>query len=163
MGNHSNKVIDDLLLPYKFKPVGWLLILPGLLLLLIRYYFEIKASLLNLKVFAIYSTYLETKYFTVIENHVTEELGGLLLFLGFMFLNLSKEKEEQPEYNQYRFQAFIYTFYSTYLFLIISILFVFGIAFIKIILLGIVLQSLFYFIILRYFISRHSPKRNIAE
>ena len=162
MENQSKKV-SDLLLPHKFKPVGLLLILPGFLLLLIRYYFEIKPSFLNFKVFAIYSTYLETKYFSVIENHVTEELGGLLLFLGFMFVNLSKEKEEQPEYNQYRYQALIYTFYATYLFLIISILFVFGIAFIKIILLGIVFHSLFYFIILRYFISRHSRKRNVAE
>lgn len=146
----------ELLLPSKLKPVGFLLILPGLFLLLLRFYFEIKPDVFNIKVFAFYSTYLETKLFSIIENHITEELGGLFLFIGLALINLSKEKNEKIEYNEYRLKAFILTFFATYIFLITSTLFVFGIAFIKIILIGLAAQSIFYYLVFRFLIYSNS-------
>lgn len=143
---------SNLLLSHKFKPVGLLLILPGVFLLILRFYFDEKPSFFDIETFAFYSTYLETKYFSIIENHFTEELGGVLLFLGLAFISLSKEKIEKPEYIDLRLKSFLITFLLTYLLIILGILFVYGIAFIKIVLFGMVLQSLIYIILFRYFI-----------
>lgn len=151
----SNSKSFELLLPAKLKPVGFFLILPGLFLLLLRFHYEIKPDFFDIKVFAFYSTYLETKLFSVIENHVTEELGGIFLFLGLALVNLSKEKNEKEEYNEYRLKAFILTFFATYIFLISTTLFIFGIAFIKIILIGLVVQSFFYYLVFRFLILLH--------
>ncbi len=142
----------SLLLPYYFQPVGLILILPGAFFLILRFYYEIKPTILDIKFFAFYSTYLGSKYFTVIENHFTEELGGALLFLGLAFVALSKEKDEKPVYNDIRLKAFLVTFIAMYFYLFLAILFVYGLAFIKIILLGLVIQSLIYIVVLKYFL-----------
>lgn len=152
--NNNSSTKTKLLLPCKFKTAGYVCILPGFILLLIRFYFDIKPSFFDIKTFALYSTYLQTKYFSVIENHFTEEIGGFLIFLGFAFIILSIEKDEKPEFNEIRLKAFFITFYANYLFLIISILFVFGIAFIKVIMIGLLLPSLVYFCLFKYFLWR---------
>ncbi|HET54141.1 MAG TPA: hypothetical protein ENN33_02870 [Ignavibacteria bacterium] len=131
--------------------------------MLLRFYFEEKPTLFDIKAFAIYSTYLETKYFSIIENHFTEELGGLLLFIGLAFVTLSKERIEKPEYNTLRLKSFIITFFFTYAFIIATVLFVYGIAFIKIILMSLVLQSLVYIIVFKYFLLVYNKSESATR
>ena len=145
---------SNLLLPNNFKMAGYLIILPGFFLLILRFYYEIKLSLFDIKTFAIYSTYLQTKFFSIIDNHFTEELGGLLLFLGLTFVVLSKEKDEKPELNELRFKAFILCFYTSSFLIIFSILFVFGIAFVKIILFYLPIPFLVYYSIFKFFLLK---------
>ncbi|MBK7629389.1 MAG: hypothetical protein IPJ23_01460 [Ignavibacteriales bacterium] len=142
-------------MPYTFKPAGYLFILPGLFLLTIRFYYDIKLDLFNIKTFAIYSTYLETKYFSIIDNHFTEEIGGFLLILGLSFIILSKEKYEKHTINELRLKAFILSFYINFVFQIVIVLFVFGIAFIKLILVGLLLPFLTYYFIFKYFLFKN--------
>jgi hypothetical protein len=143
------------LLPYSFKMAGFLAILPGFILIIIRFYFDIKLSLFDIKTFAIYSTYLQTKYFSIIDNHFTEEIGGFLLLIGIMFIVLSRENDEKPEFNQLRLKAFILSFYTSSIFLMVTVLFVFGIAFVKIILFGSFLPFLVYYSFFKYFLFRY--------
>ena len=143
------------LLPHIFKMAGYLIILPGFILLMIRFYYDLKPSFFDIKSFAIYSTYLQTKYFSIINNHFTEELGGFLLLLGSTFVVLSKEKAEKPVFNELRLKAFILCFYTSSLFLIVTVLFVFGIAFIKIILFGLLIPYLVYYCIFKYLLFRY--------
>lgn len=149
------------MLPYYFKPVGLILILPGAFLLILRFYFEIKPAIFDIQTFAFYSTYLGSKYFTVIDNHFTEEIGGALLFLGLAFIALSKERDEKPEYNIFRLKSFLITSFVMYIYLLLSILFVFGLAFIKIILFGLVIQSLIYILVFKWFL--YSTKKNSSS
>jgi len=158
INKEKNFISSHLLFPYKFKPAGYLLILPGILLLYVRFYLEQKPSFFDIKAFAVYSTYLVTKYFSLIENHFTEELGGILIILGFLFVVLSKEREEKAEFDSLRLRSFILAFYVTSLFSIISILFVFGLAFIKIFMFILVLNPLVYLIVFKYSIWKLSKK-----
>lgn len=143
------------LLSYKFKPVGYICILPGIILLIVRFFYDIKLSFFDIKTFAIYSTYLETKYFSVIHNHFTEELGGFLLLLGLSFIVLSREKYENPNFNEFRLKAFILSFYINFFFLIIMDLSVFGLAFIKLILVALLLPFIIYYVIFKYFVFKN--------
>lgn len=80
------------LLPYKFKLAGYFLLLPAIALVYLRFSLGIKFSFLQLPAFAVYSSYLEVKTFSLIQNNYTEELTALILLIAF-FLQLFQKKK----------------------------------------------------------------------
>lgn len=149
---------DKFLLPYKLKKIGWLLILFGGVLTLIRFYFGIKPEFLNMKVFAFYSFYIETKIFTVIENHVTEELSALFLLTGLLIIIFSREKSELDNLNDIRLNSFFISLFVNTILLIISIFFTFGFAFVGALVINIFSMMIIYLIIFKWYY--HKLKKN---
>lgn len=134
------------LFPRKFKIPGLILLLIGITLGVVRFYFGIKPKLFDIKVFAIYSQYFETNYFKVISNHISEELTALFLITGLLLLCFSKEKNENESLNQLRLKSFVITFYVNTLFLLFSFTFIYGLIFINILVLNLISPFLIYLI-----------------
>ena len=67
------------LMPNKLRIFGIIFFMIGILLLILKYQFNLKPEFLNLKVFAIYSFYIEAKVFTVITHQMLGDLAGILL------------------------------------------------------------------------------------
>lgn len=152
----SKRTINpNLFLSYKFKPAGYLLVLSGFFLLILRFYFDWKPDFLETKTFAVYSTYIDTSYLSIIENNLIEEAGGFLVFVGLAFLFFSKEKSEESDYNNLRYKALIISQFLFFVFLIFSIVFVYGIAFIKVALISLIFPSVIYLILFKYFLHNH--------
>jgi hypothetical protein len=149
------------LLPHRCRIAGWILFIPGLILSILRFYFGMKPASLEVKVFAIYSSYLNTKYFTFITNNISEEIAGLMLITGLFLMAFSKEKkdiEEQFEENQLlsiRFNSLLKAFYINYILTVLSILFIYGIGFITIMMLNLVSVFIIYLIIFKIQINHH--------
>ncbi len=152
----KNFVKGDLpLLPRSFKPAGWVLLIPGAVLSFLRFYLDIKIAALDLKVFAVYSSFFESKYFTFIQNNFTEEAAGVLLMLGLFFIAFSKEKIENETVMLLRLRSL---FTATYLFLsliLLTILFVFGFAFLKLLIADVFIFPAAYIIIFKYNYRRY--------
>ena len=146
-----------LLLPNKFRIYGWIILLFGILLGLIRFYFGIKLEFLNIKVFAVYSKYFETNYFKVIENHVSEELTALLILVGLFFISFTKEKTENDFITALRYKSLILTFYINTVLVILSFLFVFGFGFINILVINVFSPFIIYVTLFKYFLY-NAPK-----
>ena len=139
-----------LLLPRKFRTAGWIILIPGVLLAIIRFYYGIKPAVFNFKSFAIYSSYIKTNYFTLIENHFSEEIAGVLILLGLIFIAFSKEEQETEELKGLRLKTFVLSIYINTLFLILSIIFVFGFGFLTVLNLNLFSTLLIYIVIFRY-------------
>jgi len=146
-----------LLLPNKLRLYGWIVLLFGIILGFIRFYFGIKLELLNIKVFAVYSQYFETNYFKVIENHVSEELTALLLLVGLFLISFTKEKNENDFVSALRDKSLILTFYINISFVALSFLFVYGFAFINILVINVFSPFIIYVTIFKYFLY-NAPK-----
>lgn len=146
-------------LPNIFQPVGLVLTIAGSLFTYLRFGAGIKPDFLNARVFAFYSTYFDTKYFKVIDNNLGEEICGITLLIGLFLIAFSKEKHEQDHYWEFRLRAFIITTYLSNLFLVISFIFVFGLAFFNMLSLYIVLPLLVYSLIFRYLIIQDRKQR----
>ncbi len=144
-----------LLLPYHFKAWGWGILIPGLVLGIVRFYFGIKLRVFDIKIFAIYSSYLETKYFTVIENHYSEEVAGLLLFIGLIFIAFSEEKIENDNLQSIRLKAIIFSIYINSLLIILSFLFIFGFGFIEVLIANLYSFLIMYILILKLLIKKN--------
>ena len=140
---------NSILLPRGFRPVGIVFALAGVILLVIRFYYGIKPEFFNIKVFAIFSSYLESKYFEVVTNQMIEEIGGILVLTGLFLTAFSREREEEEWMNALRLRSFFITAYINAAFLILAILFTFGFGFVYMIILNLVLWLVLYIIFFR--------------
>ena len=131
------------------------MLIPGILSAIIRFYFGLKPDFLDVKMFALYSSYFEVKYFTIIENNYSEEIAGLLIFLGLFFIVLSKEKLENDNVSSIRLQALILSFFINSFMIIISLLFVFGLGFVRFLIINLYLIFVIYIIVFRIYLFKY--------
>lgn len=148
-----------LLLPFNARYYGYVLLFLSIILAIIRFYFDIKLKVLDVKVFAVYSKYFETNYFTLISNHISEELIALGLILGLLLINFSSEKIETEVTQSLRYKALILTFYINSFFLIFSVLFIYGFVFINVIVLNLFTPLIFYIIIFKILLFRSNSQK----
>lgn len=149
-------------MPNNIRIYGWVILLFGLILGVIRFYFGVKPEFLNIKVFAVYSKYFETNYFKVIENHVSEELTALLILVGLFVISFTKEKIENESVSAIRYKSFILTFYINTLIIVLSFLFVYGFGFINILVINVFSPFIIYIILSRYFLSKIRNLENMT-
>lgn len=142
------------LLPRWLRSAAYLFIPAGAALLIARFFFGFKPEVLELKVFAIYSAYLEAKSMTIIQNQVIEELGALLLLSGLFMLAFTKEKTESELTNKARLSSFFISAYSTFILLAFGILFTYGFGFAFIMTLNLFIWLVVYNISFRYIMYR---------
>jgi hypothetical protein len=150
------------LLPGKTKYLGVIFAFFGIILLIIRYYFDQKLDIFDSSIFAIYSHFLKAKYFTVITNNLTEEVAFLITYLGLIFIAFSKNIIENQEINILRIESFFLAIYLNSAFLIITMFTFFGIGYIAILSINLVSFLLLFIIILyfKYFKYKHITKNS---
>ena len=102
----------------------------GLIIGMIRFYFGVKPEVLEIKVFAFYSSYLQTKFMQFISNNMIEELTGVFLISGLFLIAFSREKREGAYMNAIRLKSFFISAYLNFFFLLISLFFTYGLAFV---------------------------------
>ncbi|WP_304142852.1 hypothetical protein [Ignavibacterium album] len=140
------------LLPHKFMFVGLLLVVLGVISAYTRFYLGIKPSFLTIPVFTIYSSFIDTKTFQIITNNISEEIVILLLLIGLLLINFSKEKFEDDIVDHFRFKALLYSVLINSILLLLSTVFIYGLAFISILSINIFSQLFIYQIFFRIFI-----------
>lgn len=154
---------NDLLLPAKLKPLGFTFLLIGLFLILLRYQFNYKPDFLNVKMFAFYTYYIESKSFTVVSNQMIEEFGAIFALVGLSLLAFSREKLEIPAFETLRLRAFMVASYVNLVFLIIALLFFFGFGFVGALTFFMGVWLISYILAFRYLIYRFRNNGEIKE
>jgi hypothetical protein len=148
--------MNDFLLPYKFKWVGVLLVIAGIMLLISFTWFKFT---LTLPVVAVFSSYLETRMFTVFRTNVTDELIMLLFVTGFGMIALSREKTEHDGFEKIRSKALSRAVLANTACLLFSILFIYGNGFAGVLLVNLFSVFIFYRIFF-YFLKSKEANEN---
>jgi len=138
--------------------VGIVLFLLGLVVAYLRFYAGLKPSYLTVPVFAVYSSFLETKTFQVITNNVSEEITALLLLLGLFAINFSKEVIENEKVDSLRLFSFASSVLLNTMILIFCVLFIFGFAFVNVLMFNMFSQLMIYQIIFRIHYIKNKKK-----
>lgn len=110
--------------------------------------------MLNVKVFAFYYSFFETKYFSVIDHNITDEIAGVLLLCGLVFLCFSREKIEDDVIRQIRYRSLVLSLYVNSAFLVLTFLFIYGIGFLYILTINLFSPLFCYFIIFSILIEK---------
>jgi drug/metabolite transporter (DMT)-like permease len=110
--------------------VGIFFFILGIILGVARFRYGFKPDMLDMKIFAFSSSYLETKYMEFVRNNMSEEFTGFFLVAGLFLIAFSREKIENEMKNRLRLKAFFIAAYLNFLFLLVSLFFTYGFAFI---------------------------------
>jgi hypothetical protein len=148
--------MKKLLLPYRWKFAGILLILMGSFCAVLYTWFEFQ---FKMPVFAVYSAFFETKMFVTFQTNFADELILLLLVTGFGLVVFSKEKNETEILGNKRSDAMFKAMLANNILLLLSILFVFGSGFIAVLVFNLISVSVLYLLFF-YLTDRTKEKKN---
>jgi hypothetical protein len=154
------------LLPRNFRFVGIFFLIIGIIIGVARFKFGFKPDALDLKMFAFYSSFIESKYMEIVKNNLGEELTGLFIISGLFFIAFARENEEFEATNILRLKAFFLSAYSNFFFLLFAFFFTFGFAFIYMLMLNIGFGLLAYIVsfrILLWISKSKKPDRSINQ
>jgi hypothetical protein len=146
--------MSKFLLPFYCKFIGLLLILAGIVFSALYFWFDFRFTM---PVFAVFSSFMEIKMFAVFRTNFADELIMLLFISGLSLLVFSKEKVESETLETVRYKALVNASISNSIFLILSILFVFGSGFIGILVINLFSFLLFY--LLYFYIAKRKATK----
>lgn len=134
-----------------YKPIGYVLIIAGLIWLFVSQQAEI---VIRLPVFALVSSFVSTKYFLIVQTNIADEIALITIIMGGVFAIFSREKHENERVDAIRYNSMFLALLINQIILLFSVFFFYGSAFITIVLANLVSLSLIYLIISRIRLHR---------
>lgn len=149
---------SSVLFPHRFKKIGWFLFVPGLIMGLIYLFLGEEYMQLNLSTFAIakQSLFEDTQYFTTIQNNVLDEIIGLLIIIGALFITFSREKIEDEYISRMRLNALVWATLINYSILILAIIFMHELVFFHVLVINMFTLLIFFIIRFNWLLSQSS-------
>jgi len=135
------------MLAYRFKFPGYFLVLIGIIFLVLYYAIDLR---FKMPVFAVVSSFVQTKFMTTFSTNFSDELIFLLLITGFGLLVFSKEKTELESYKSLRYKALTRTIITDIFFMFFTVLFFYGAAFLMAVLINFILPFVIYLLIFNF-------------
>lgn len=125
---------SELLLPNKYKLIGWCILIPATIVGLILSIKDMETFRFNSKALAIVNEPLmsSTEFFKVINGNITPTIVGILFIAGAMMVGFSKEKKEDEFIAKVRLSSLLWAVWVNYFLLFLSFLFVYGFSFITV-------------------------------
>lgn len=123
-----------LLLPNRYKKIGWFILIPSTIAGLVLRYYDFDANWMHARVFAIASDGFLTnaKYFGLADMNITNTVVGSLFIIGAMLVSFSKEKNEDEFIAELRLSSLLWAVCVSYLLLLVAFLFVYGTPFLDV-------------------------------
>jgi hypothetical protein len=119
---------SKLLLPNKYKKIGWFILVPSTILGVILAYNEFGADWLSARVFAIANDGKEGHYlYLSFRNaNITNTVIGAFFIIGALMVSFSKEKNEDEFIAEIRLSSLLWAVWVSYILLLIAFLLVYG-------------------------------------
>lgn len=164
--SHNFKSIvmkTNYLFPNRFKKIGWLLFIPGIILGIIFLMSQADIDFLNVKVFSIAEQPIfgKTVFFSITENNILDEIIGLLLIIGAILIAFSKEKSEDEFISKIRLESLVWATYINYAILIITIIFIYDMIFFWVLVFN--MFTVLIFFIIRFNWALYKSKNQIRD
>jgi hypothetical protein len=109
------------LLPHKFKRIGWWILVPSFITMILILYFNLSFSFLDYQVNGKVS-FDKGFLFNIELNNFTDEVFSLLLICGLFMVAFSKERVEDERIRQLRLESLLWAILINTVFLAFSII-----------------------------------------
>ena len=122
----------NFLFPHKFRLIGWILLIPSVVLGYVVIFNDFEFSFLNIKVLSLLPTGFDatpgitpitSPLWEIISNNFTQELAGILFIVSAIFVAFSKEKKEDEYIAKIRLESLLWAAYATFVIHILCLLF----------------------------------------
>jgi len=146
------------MIAYKFKYMGWVLLTCGSALAIL---YHINRIAIMAPVLAVHSSYVQTRYFAIIQTNIYEEITLICFLVGFLLIVFSREKKEFHEYKSLRDQSWRIGILLNSALLAFSILFIYGKGFASILIVNIFSTFAIYYLV--FLVKKARWKLGIRE
>lgn len=125
---------QKLLLPNRFKRVGWFILIPASVMGIVLIVLDYNTFEINTTVFAIYADEVlgKTHYFSFFKTDIINTLIGALFIVGSLLVGFSKEKNEDEYISNLRLNSLLWAVLINYLLLLFMFLFIYGVGFLNV-------------------------------
>ena len=131
---------QTLLLPNRFKTIGWFILIPAAIAGIILISTGFEGEWLNTTVFAIFNDdFLMSRQqgaqgqnFSFITTDVTNTLVGILFIIGGLMVGFSKEKREDEFIANLRLSSLLWSVWVNYVLLLFAFVFIWNLAFLNV-------------------------------
>jgi len=138
------------LLPHKYKTIGWILFVLGLISGIILFIGDYEIDILQVKVLSIFneeSLFGEKPgFFKIIKNSIVDELIALTIIIGGLLVGFTKEKVEDEFIYRLRTDSLVWALLFNCFVLILTILFVFNFTFLHVMIFNMFTPLVFFII-----------------
>lgn len=123
-----------LLLPHKYKAIGWIIFIPAVVLGIVSSFYDFHDLGIKVNVFAIQydEIFGDQKIFTMVKTDITNTILGVLLIVGGLFVAFSREREEDEFIASLRLNSLLWAVLLNYLILLFCFLFIYGLSFLNV-------------------------------
>lgn len=126
-------MIPKILLPNRFKKIGWFILIPSAIAGLIVNITHYEAGWLNAKVPVLFKSGLSsTEVFTFAQANLTFTITGSLIIIGSIFVAFSKEKKEDEYISGIRLSSLLWAVWINQIVLLLAFLFVYDFSFLTV-------------------------------
>ncbi|WP_107038700.1 hypothetical protein [Brumimicrobium mesophilum] len=137
------------LFPSKYKKIGWIILIPSFIFGLISFINGgFAPEFLTISVPSIISSELfsEMKFFSLVKNNILDEILLILVIVSSLMVAFSKEKTEDEFIAKIRLESLVWAVYVNYGILLLSILFIYDLAFLNVMIFNMFTILLFFVI-----------------
>ncbi len=120
------------LLPNRVGRVGLLLFAMGAALGVLRFRYGVRPHFLDARIFALHTSYFDSRSFVWIEKNLTDEVTALLLLVGLYTRVFARETDEGPWLDRVRLRAMAAGLGTSGAVLVVSSFTIFGLGFVTV-------------------------------
>jgi hypothetical protein len=153
------------LFSYKYKKIGWLILVPSAIVGLVSLLVSYEPSFLNFNIPAIFISELfgDTKLVGMVNNNMLNDIVGLLIIISSLLVAFSKEKSEDEYISKIRLESLVWAVYVNYGILLLSFLIIYDGSFLWVMLFNMFTILIFFIIRFNWQISRLKKLTNYEE
>ena len=151
------------LLSHKYKPMGWLLFMAGLLLGVILMLNDFEYPNWEFKVYPLIG---ETDIFSKppmewSKSNIADEISAVLIIIGGILVCFSKTKDEDEYISKIRMESLIWATYVNYMVLLLAVLLVFDFTFFNVMICN--MFTILIFFIIRFHYVLYKSKNVLGD
>ena len=147
---NSKQMKTNYLLPNKYKPLGWILFIGGIISGFIIAFSGYEYEPIKAKVLSIFNEGFlganEMEYFKIIETGISSEIASIAIIFGGLIIGFSKEKIEDEFIYKLRKDSLVWAIIFNYIVLILAILFIYDLTFFHVLVYNMFTPLLFFII-----------------
>lgn len=150
------------LLPNKYKPLGWILLVLGIIGGIFVIIEDYESDILRIQVLAIIieNNFLKPEdgysYFKFLTNDIIDELSSIFIIIGGLIIGFTKEKVEDEFIYKLRKDSLVWALIVNYIILIIAIIFIYTFTFFDVLVFNMFTPLLFF--IIRFNFLKHKSR-----
>lgn len=156
-------MLQNLLLPNRFKKIGWFIFIPSFILGLLIVFFNFSPFYFDVSSLGAYFSLAEEQWNKILEKSNIYAVVGSLFIIGGLFVGFSKEKKEDEFISQIRLSSLLWAVILNYILLLIGFLCFYGFAFLNIVVYNMFTVLIIFIFRFNYILLSKSKKMTNAE